>query len=195
MTRQYIRRQPLAAKAAPIASEGETQTIEREPARAPAREDPRERASRRAQELRDHGALNRPQQDKFRAPHAPDGWEYEWRRVTVLNAEDPAYQVEIDGMGFEPVPVDRHPEMMPKGFKGHTITRDGMMLVERPKEISDESRDKAYREAVGQVRAMEAKNAGKRADGFDNTYNGKPIAQIKKSYGDPIKEGLSIPSD
>jgi hypothetical protein len=198
MTRQYIRRNARPAQK-PTANlnavpEGETQTIEREPVRTPVREDPRERAARRAAELRAHGGLDRENRDKFEAPPAPDGWEYEWRRIDVLGKPDPSYQVDLAQKGFELVDASRHPEMMPKGYTGPIVV-DGLGLFERPKEISDEARTRAYRKATGQVRSMEMKNAGQRDDGFDNTYRGKPIAEVKRSYGEPIKEGLSIPNE
>ena len=44
----------------------------------------------------------------------PDGWSYEWKRRTVLGAEDPAYQVALARSGCEPVPTSRHPSYMPR---------------------------------------------------------------------------------
>jgi hypothetical protein len=44
-------------------------------------------------------------------------------------------------VGWEPVPSKRHPEMMPIGYNG-AIERKGMMLMERPSEISDMAKDR-----------------------------------------------------
>jgi hypothetical protein len=81
-------------------------------------EDPRSRASRRAQELRDHLGGMEEGEDRFRVDAAdiPDGWAYEWKRRTVFGKEDPAYQVQVARTGWEPVPASRHPNMMPTGW-------------------------------------------------------------------------------
>jgi hypothetical protein len=53
--------------------------------------------------------------------------------------------------GWEPVPLSRHPELMPRGWKGETIEVGGLVLSERPKVFTDEARaeeNRAAREAV-----------------------------------------------
>jgi len=80
----------------------------------------------------------------------PDGWDYNWKRYTIAGQNDPTYEVELAQGGWEPVDCARHPEMMPLGSKG-AIIRKGMMLMERPKEISDAAKQReivAAREAV-----------------------------------------------
>lgn len=80
----------------------------------------------------------------------PDGWDYNWKRKTIAGATDPAYETELAQEGWEPVDASRHPELMPLGYKGF-IERKGMILMERPAEISRmaEQRDLANaREAV-----------------------------------------------
>ena len=76
------------------------------------------------------------------------------RRQRVLGQEDPAYPVALRRTGWEPVPVSRHPEMMPPGAGG-VIERKGMVLMERPKEITDEMKAIDYRNARNQVRTKE----------------------------------------
>lgn len=166
----------------------ETQTIERPSARPEARpDDPRVRAAARAAQLREHGALDAEMTDDFQLPPGlqPDGWEYEWKRHTVVNQEDPGYQVQLAQRGFGPVPASRHPELMPTNYTGSTIERKGMILMERPKEINDESRARAYREATRQVQSMEEKLSGAPPGTLERT-----AASVKKSYS-PVE----IPSD
>ena len=79
--------------------------------------------------------------DKFWAPPPPDGWDYQWKRRSVYNQEDPAYQVELARQGWEAVPLSRHSEMMPRGWSGQTIEVEGMTLMERPADLHQGSAD------------------------------------------------------
>jgi hypothetical protein len=105
-------------------------------------EDPRARAERRAAEIREHTRANpMAANDKFYIdPHKiPSGWSYEWKRKTLAGMSDPTYDLEVKRAGWEPVPASRHPDMMPRG-RYETIERDGMILMERPIEITEEAR-------------------------------------------------------
>lgn len=133
-------------------------------------DDPRARAAARAAEIIGHlGNLDQGQ-DKFaiEAGMEPDGWTYEWKRRTVLGAEDPSYQVGLARTGWEPVPSDRHPEFMPESFrgKGKIIERDGMVLMERPKVITEKVRDIERGKARGQMKAKEEQLRGEIAPQF-----------------------------
>jgi len=109
------------------------------------------RAEARIREIRGQMPDGGETRDKFWAPPAPDGWDYQWKRRSVYNQEDPAYQVELARQGWEAVPLSRHSEMMPKGWSGQTIEVEGMTLMERPMIFTKEARmreDRAAREAV-----------------------------------------------
>ncbi len=56
--------------------------------------------------------------------------------MTVAGKEDPHYMVSIERMGWRAVPVTRHPEMMPVGWKG-AIEKKGLRLMELPKVLID----------------------------------------------------------
>ena len=118
------------------------EVAERPPLRInPKAEDPRERATRRAAQIRDHlGGLDEGT-DEFFVPSQmiPDMWTYEWKRHTIYNQEDPAYTVQLAREGWEVVPVDRcpsHRAMMPATWTKNTIERKGMVLMERPTDIT-----------------------------------------------------------
>lgn len=133
---------------------------QRPPVREAARpEDSRERAAKRAAELRGNFGENGMDEgtDRFYVDPKtiPDGWSYEWKVKSVLGKEDPAQEVEYARKGWEAVPADRHPEMMPKDARGRAIERDGMILMERPAEITAEARQIEARRARAQVRAKE----------------------------------------
>jgi hypothetical protein len=154
-------------------------------------ESPRERASRKAAELRSHrdGNLDDGTDEFYVEPGViPDGWTYEWKTKTILGAEDPAHQVKLARDGWEAVPASRHPEMMPAGYKGVEITRKGMVLMERPAEITEEVRQIELRRARLQVRAKEEQLSAAPAGQFERSNKGNEMAKIKKGY-----EAMPIP--
>ena len=66
----------------------------------------------------------------------PQGWTYEWKTKTIKNWEWQDHQVMLYQNGWEPVPAERHDGVfMPRGHKG-TIERGGMILMERPIELT-----------------------------------------------------------
>jgi hypothetical protein len=158
---------------------------------AKAEESPRDRAARKAAELRSHrdGNLDDGTDEFYVEPGViPDGWTYEWKTKTILGAEDPAHQVKLARDGWEAVPANRHPEMMPAGYKGVEITRKGMVLMERPAEITEEVRQIELRRARLQVRAKEEQLSAAPAGQFERSNKGNEMAKIKKGY-----EAMPIP--
>jgi hypothetical protein len=164
-------------------------------------EDPRERAALRAAQLRDHlgedlDAVFDGGDDFYVPPEdIPDGWSYEWKRNKVYGATDPAYQVQLARTGWEAVPANRHPSYMPEGYRGKTIERKGMILMERPAEITNEIKRAMLRKAQRQMRDKEAQIMGmpagdKAPDSFTNHNKGNRLTRINKSY-----EPIPIPED
>lgn len=155
-------------------------------------EDPRERAARRTAELRGHAVdVGDDGTDEFYIELGiiPDGWSYEWKTRTILGAEDPAHQVSLARRGWEIVPASRHPELMPMGYKGADITRKGMVLMERPLEITQEAQRKALLVARTQMRDKEAQLSQPSRNGeFERTNKGDPLVKISKKY-----EAMPIP--
>jgi hypothetical protein len=164
--------------------------IERPPMRSPLREeDPRAAAARRAAEIRGHlGGLDEGT-DEFSAPPPPDGWTYEWKRKTVMGQEDPAYQIHLARVGWEPVPTKRHPEMMPHNGSHPVIERKGMVLMQRPAVITEEAREIELRRARGQVRAKEEQLSSAPDGQFERNH---PQARPKISKG---YEPVPVPKD
>lgn len=158
-----------------------------EPAAVALEDDPRARAAARAAELREHRGSMDDGTDKFYIDPRiiPDGWSYEWKTLTVLNQPNPSYQVQLARAGWEPVPRYRHPEMMPDNYPGETIEREGQILMERPKEITDEAKARELRNARAQVRQKEAQLNGQPAgptSPFSADNKGTPMVKIGKSY-------------
>jgi len=183
---------PKAVEAAPEPVEAEEVADDRPPLRPAFREeDPRTRAARRAAELRNHGSLPDEGTDEFWIPRdiVPPGWDYEWKRRTVMGQEDPTYAVHLARAGWEPVPVSRHPQLMPSGWRGQIIERKGMVLMERPSEISEEARNMELRRARNQVRQKEQQLNSAPENQFGRDHE-QVRAKIKKSY-----EAMPIPKD
>lgn len=154
-------------------------------------EDPRARAARRAAELRDHhnGDMEDGVDEFYIDPSdIPEGWSYEWKRRTVLGAEDPAYQVALARAGWEPVPTSRHPSYMPMGGDYPFIERKGMILMERPLEITEDARGAELRKARMQVRQKEAQLNSAEGGQFERTNKDQSLVKVKKSY-----EAIPIP--
>jgi hypothetical protein len=151
---------------------------------APRAEDPRVRAAKRALELREHmGTVDDGGNQFYVDPRIiPDGWSYEWKTRTVLNQENPGYQVKCASTGWEDVPAHRHPQMMPVEYKGMTIDRMGMRLMERPLEITEEVKARDLKNARDQVRQKEAQLTGAPAGTFERDNKGNTLVNVKKSY-------------
>ena len=119
----------------------------------------------------------------------PPGWDAEWKTKTVMGAEDPAQMVSYARMGWEPAPLDMFPEMMPQGWKGNTIERKGMILMIRPKKITDMVRQADARKAREQIRAKEAQLSSAPDGQFTRDH-----AQVKPKINKGF-EPMPIPQD
>ena len=161
----------------------------RQPMRAEMREpDPRSAAAKRAQEILENIGQADEGQDDFRTPKAPDGWTYEWKRNTLFNQEDPAYMTSLLRTGWEAVPAKRHPEMMPIGAM-KSIERKGMILMERPAEVTRKFEEADKRRARLQMRAKE-EQLGSAPQGQFGRDHAQAAPKINKSYAP-----LPVPKD
>ena len=156
-------------------------------------ESPRAAADRRAAEIFDHlgGDVDSSTDEFYFDPSSiPDGWSYEWKRHTILNAADPTYEVALRRMGWTPVPASRHPEMMPTTGGGDTILRKGMILMERPAAVTERVKEIERKRARDQVRAKEEQLSSAPSGQFERANKGNPLAQVKKGY-----EAIPIPKE
>jgi len=152
---------------------------------------PRERAAARIAQLRGHNTdiADEGMDEFFIEPGIiPDGWTYEWKTRLILGAEDPAHQVALARKGWESVPASRHPELMPVGYSGNEITRKGMVLMERPSEITREVREAEARRARLQMKNKEEQLTQSKAGQFERLNKGEDMVKVKKGY-----EAMPIP--
>jgi hypothetical protein len=157
-------------------------------------ENAKERAARRAAEIRGHRGPMDEGTDEFwfDAGMVPEGWTYEWKRRFLLGAEDPTHMVQLARDGWEPVPLNRdrnHRAMMPSNWEANTIERKGMILMERPSELTDEVREMNMLRARKQVRDKEAQLGGT-PDGTMTRDHAQVRPQIKKGW-----EAMPVPKE
>ena len=180
----------IAEKSSP--AEATTSAADEAPSlRAPARpelreESPLERAKRRAAEIKGHLTTANDTADEFAIPAnlIPEGWTYEWKRKSVFGQEDSSYMMSQEARGWEPVPASRHRNLMPEGHY-NTIERKGMILMERPREITDEAKRMDRVRAMNQVKSREQQLADAQFGNFDRS---KPT--ISKGY-----EPMAMPEE
>jgi hypothetical protein len=71
----------------------------------------------------------------------PEGWDYNWKREFVAGQSEDDHLIEMRVAGWEPVDAKRHPDMMPVGYSG-PVRKKGMILMERPLEITRMAQDR-----------------------------------------------------
>jgi hypothetical protein len=155
-------------------------------------EDPRARAARRAAELRDHLGEEADGTDEFYIDPSdvPEGWDYEWKAKYVLGQEQATHILALRRAGWEEVPTHRHPSYMPMGTDMAYIERKGMVLMERPKEITEDARNRELRKARQQVRQKEEQLNAASGGQFDRNNKDQSLVNIKKSY-----ESIPVPKN
>jgi hypothetical protein len=180
-----VQGEALAAPAAPQREEVRAADPRAEDIRA---EDPRAEAERLAAEWFGHLDSLGPQKDRYYVDPTkiPDSWSYEWRTYTVVGKENPQYMVQLQRAGWRPVPVRRHPELMPAGYDGSAaILIDGMMLMERPKMITDHQKERDRREAVAPIENIRAKLAGAPQGQFPRDADARTAPKVSTVYTAP----------
>jgi hypothetical protein len=156
-------------------------------------EDPRAAAEARAKEILEHLDGMDEGTDEFyiSADMIPDGWTYEWKRRLILGKPDPAYDVSLRRTGWQDVPASRHPEMMPLGIAGNaSIERKGMVLMERPQQITDRIVQRDKKLARDQVRVKEEQLSQAAPGQFSRTEDPRTKPKVNRSY-----EPMAIPAD
>lgn len=135
-------RPPKAAGLGALGSDGgHSQRTERdaEQIRPPVRNDfdlSPELARNRARNIRESGVLSEEASGIFDLPpsfiemYDGNGWSLEWKRETIAGKTDQIHLNDAARRGWEPVDPKRHPDII--------VRKEGMILMCRPKEITDE---------------------------------------------------------
>lgn len=80
---------------------------------------------------------------------------YEWKRFSNMGQEDPFYLASMREQGWEPVPPSRHPNWLPPGYSAQHIIKGGLILMERPIELSLQAKQEEKQLSNRQVREAE----------------------------------------
>lgn len=108
----------------------------------------------------------------------PQGWDYQWNPVTVLNKGiNEIYQGDLlmHSNGWRPVPASRHAgRWTPVGFEGDIVVQ-GLRLEERPLSLSQEAKAEDVAIARAQVRD--------RTDALKLTQKQLPGSGVARSRG------------
>ena len=111
-------------------------------------------AQSRTAESREAGMRKRPEthfQSKLYVPKdkIPSGMTYAWVRESTLNEPDPDNMTDRMIRGWQPVPANRHPEMVPpplpgyEGMEVQVIRRGGLILCECPtRDVEERNADR-----------------------------------------------------
>lgn len=82
----------------------------------------------------------------------PDGMDYNWKRVSFLAKEDRQHQIRMGQYHWHPVPYDRHEgAIATEDPEKKIITNGGLVLMERPRYLTDEANEIERRKADKQV--------------------------------------------
>jgi hypothetical protein len=97
------------------------------------------------------------QDNPFELPldQIPEGSSYEWKRWSNVGAQDPFYIASMRDQGWEPVDPKRHPNWVPPGYNDPYILKGGMILMERPMELTEDAKREARQAAQAQISFQE----------------------------------------
>lgn len=115
----------------------------------------------------------------------PEGLSYEWKRYAVAGQVDPFYIAQMREQGWEPVPPSRHPNWVPPGYNEPHIVKGGMILMDRPEELTDEARRELRQLSKQQVREAEQR-LGMTPKGELTRDHERVRPQVVKEYMRPV---------
>ena len=132
----------------------------------------------------------KPDQNPFEIPpHLMDpDYSYEWKRYSVYGKQDTVHQVSLAENGWRPVMVEPSSPFagyyMPADYKG-AIIREDLILMERPRGLSDLVREQERERARDQLRASQQRYTSRQGvdtpKGF-TTANPNVPANISTNY-------------
>lgn len=111
---------------------------------------------------------------------SPEGWSYEWKRKTIAGMEDIDHLNALSDNGWTSVPADRHTGTAGRSRTGE-IVRDGLILMERPVELTMEARAEEKYAARAQMQAQNDQYRGRMPSGMSTAHPGVQ-PNIRGSY-------------
>lgn len=91
---------------------------------------------------RQHSALDRDDPFYVNLEAVPSDISVEWKRWSNVGEENPFYIAHLREQGWEPVNPKEHPDWVPvpPDYKDNVIIKSGLILMERPRELTEEAR-------------------------------------------------------
>ena len=115
----------------------------------------------------------------------PEGLTYEWKRMSVVGEVDPFYIAAQREQGWEPVPPKRHPNWVPPGYNEPHIVKGGMILMDRPVELTEE-----FRREMRQVSRRQVREAEQRLGATDPGTLDRVEPKVVKEYFRPVAQAI-----
>jgi hypothetical protein len=113
----------------------------------------------------------------------PPNMDYNWKCKTIMGAENTENLINYEMNGWVPVPPARHSELTgARATQAREIVRGGLVLMERPKEVTAQARDIEEFDARNQVASQmqRLRLNGHRAGGGKITTSYEPIPQDRE---------------
>ena len=107
----------------------------------------------------------------------PEGLTYEWKRWANVGEHDPFYIAAHREQGWEPVSPKRHPNWVPPGYNEPHIIKNGMILMDRPVELTDE-----FEREMRQMSRRQVRDAEQRLGAADPGTLDRVEPKIVKEY-------------
>lgn len=163
----------------------------REPIRTDIRDPIREAAADDAPTARKVRRRKGYVDDTYIAPHEiPPGMDYNWKRFTVTGEPQEEYLMAMAENGWEPVPAARHPRLASRSRKDGHIVRGGLILMERPMELTEEARAEDLAEARAQLSIQQRRLMETPAGTMPRDADPRTAARIRQTY-----EPMQVPDD
>ena len=118
----------------------------------------------------------------------PDDTSLEWKLFSCAGQEYPFHLQAMRKQGWEPVNPQEHPDWLnlPPNFKDSTVVIDGLILVERPKSLTDQAREDDRMASKQRMREAEQRLGFTPRDTLTRDHEGaKP--RIDKQYMRPMQ--------
>jgi hypothetical protein len=124
----------------------------------------------------------------------PDGMDYQWVTSEILSQPAQQVRASYEANGWEPVPAERHPGLfMQRGATGE-INVGGLVLMERPLELTMEAREEERVAARTAVRVQEQTFRTGNVSGvtLDTSH---PSARKNSGLTREMIRGIPVPKD
>ena len=113
----------------------------------------------------------------------PDGFTVEWKRYSTMGKVDNEWMLGLERDGWEPAQPKDFPSRVSKNYTGNVVTHKDLILMIRPKELTQEAQQEERLNATGQVKSkFEELGLSKAGEAPRVDGNGRSMVKINKSY-------------